>query len=423
MSQSGKRIIITNAKIVTPTQVVEGTLWVEDGVIKKIEQQCENEWNHDELLRSGSDDNSVGSWDADASVIDAEGMIIMPGMIETHSDAIEREISPRPNSVFPLVMAMRELEKKMAAVGITTLYHSICSSDGTPVRNDEIVASIIDYAAAKRHEASMIRHRIHLRYEITNTSGLDMVERMLHEGKIDLLSLMDHTPGQGQYRDVEVYRHYLMKSEHLTVEETDQIFAQLATFKEKVDWDHIRKVVQLAQSKGIQVASHDDDTEAKIDFIHALGIGISEFPVTLEAAHYAKQRDMYVTVGAPNVVRGGSHNKNLSAMEAIQEGCVDILCSDYHPPSLLPSVFMIHQSGMSLPEAMRMVTLHPAAALGIESQVGSIEVGKVADLLFVQEEQGYPLVRRTMIAGTFVYQSSYLEGIGEPAHDRLALSY
>ncbi|NEW08119.1 phosphonate metabolism protein PhnM [Paenibacillus sp. SYP-B3998] len=388
---------ITNAKLILPEEIIEGHVHIRQGKIAAI---VTGEMNEVECTSY-------------VQVIDAAGLHLMPGIIETHSDAIEKEIQPRPNSVFPLEMAMHELEKKMAAVGITTLYHSICSSDGTPVRNDRMVADIIEFAARRRQEPSMLRHRVHLRYEVTNVAGIPMVQEMLELGQVDLLSFMDHTPGQGQYKTRETLRDYLIGTEHMSTEEAEATVDQLIACQQQVDWEKLKDLIQLAKEKRVQLASHDDDTADKVQFMRELGIWISEFPVSLDAAKAAKAQGMYVSVGAPNIVRGASHNKNLRAMDAIEAGAVDILCSDYHPPSLLPAVSKISDTAVGLAQAVRMVTLNPAQALGIDQEFGSIEVGKVADLVLVEMRNGYPLVRKTLIAGKFVYQSDYFQVQGE----------
>ncbi|OAB40815.1 alpha-D-ribose 1-methylphosphonate 5-triphosphate diphosphatase [Paenibacillus glacialis] len=386
-----RELLITNARIILPDEVIEGHVHIQEGKIAAI-------------LRG---DVTRARLTAEVQVIDASGLHLMPGIIETHSDAIEKEIQPRPNSVFPLEMAMYELEKKMAGVGITTLYHSISSSDGTSVRNDAVVADIIAYTARRREEPSMLRHRVHLRYEITNIEGISMVREMLEQGQIDLLSLMDHTPGPGQYKTKESLRDYLMSTEHMSLEEAGATVDELIEYQQQVDWGQIRELIQLAHTKQVQLASHDDDTLEKVKLMRELGILISEFPVSLEVAKAAKSYGMYVSVGAPNIVRCSSHNRNLRAMDAIEAGVVDILCSDYHPPSLLPAVSIIGETGTGLAHAVRMVTLNPARALQIDQDYGSIEVGKVADLVLVEMKYGYPLARKTMIGGHFVYQSGY----------------
>ncbi|GAB6987979.1 alpha-D-ribose 1-methylphosphonate 5-triphosphate diphosphatase [Paenibacillus pini] len=389
-------IVIENGVIVSPDMMHLGDVVVQNGKIIAVLPARTG------MLIAA---NQAG---VSCECMDATGLYVMPGMIEMHSDAIEREVQPRPGSIFPLEMAMYELEKKMAAVGITTMYHSVSSSDGTPVRNDEIVAQMIEYAARKRSEPSMIRHRIHLRYEVTNIKGLDMVQDMLDKDQIDLLSFMDHTPGQGQYASRETYKDYLMGSEHMTGEKADETLDVLSSFQDQIDWERVRDVIQYAQNKGVITASHDDDTEEKVDFVQSLGVGISEFPVSLEAACYAKAQGMFVSIGAPNIVRGGSHNKNMRAMDAVKAGAADIICSDYHLPALLPALFQIsEEADIGIPAAIAMATLNPAKALGISDQYGSVEVGKIADLLLVELPNGYPLVRATLVGGTVVFQSRF----------------
>jgi len=403
--------IITNAQIILPDDIVKGHLVIQDGLIKKVIRADASEAF--ELPAAVAGESRV--------IVDAQGMYVMPGMIELHCDSIEKEISPRPSSIFPLELAMASLEKKMAGYGITTLFHSICSSDGTTVRNDEMVARIIRYVGRKRHASSMIRHRIHYRYEITNVTGIQQVHDLISEQQIDFLSLMDHTPGQGQYGNWESYRKYLAACEQITEDEAEAFLNQLVEFKQNVDWDALQSLADYAISHGVQMASHDDDTTAKVDYMHRLGAVISEFPVKLEAAKYAVEQGMFVSIGAPNIVRGGSHNNNMKAMDAVEAGAAHILCSDYFPAALLPSVFKIAETTGNLAEAVKMVTYYPAQSLGIEDSYGSIAVGRTADLLLVEEAGGYPVVRKTWVGGTLVHEANYAwEAVTD---DRFALSY
>lgn len=387
-----KDMVITNAVLVLPGKIIKGSLVVLGGKIERIVPGEE----------------PVPSSYAALERVDAEGMYVMPGLIELHSDAIEKEIQPRPGSLFPLDMAMASLEKKMAGYGVTTLYHSISSSDGTAVRNDETVGHIIRFAARKRDELSMIRHRIHYRYEITNLSGIRQVDDLLDGGQIDLLSFMDHTPGQGQYASRDTYRDYLIGTEHISGEAADQLLDELVRLQQGIDWPEVERLAAKALAQGVQIASHDDDTAEKVDAMRRLGVRISEFPVNLDAAKHAKEAGLFVSVGAPNIIRGGSHNRNMRAIDAVSAGSVHILCSDYYPASLLPSVFIIAEKTGDLPEAVRMVTLNPAEAVGVASKLGSLAEGKTADLIFVEKAVGqFPVVRKTYVGGVLVQEANF----------------
>lgn len=217
---------------------------------------------------------------------------------------------------------------------------------------------------------------------------------------------MDHSPGQGQYRDIEQHKTFLREHRHFSEEEISEVIERGKT-QEKLNPFVLQDIAAAAAKQGIPLASHDDDSFEKLEDVASWNAQISEFPITLEVAKRAKEKGMYVVAGAPNVMLGKSHNNNLSAMEAIKEGAVDILCSDYSPPSMLHSVFKLFHHGISMEEAVRMVTLNPAKALGIASELGSIEAGKLADLLIVGEEQKRPFLQSVFVNGREACRMNY----------------
>lgn len=381
------RISIHNAKLITPDGVVEGVLRIVDGRIVEIIPGAA------EYLKSGDEEH-----------IDADGSYVMPGMIDIHSDALEKEIQPRPNTFFPLHMSFYELEKKLAGCGVTTIYHSLSLADGVGVRDDDMVIDIIKNIIKLREERAMINHRVHLRYEVTNIPGIITVRNLIDTKQIDLLSIMDHTPGQGQFTEKDSYENYLVKTYGVRDEELKIMINKLKRDAKSLNWERIRDIAEHAIDQGIVVASHDDDTESKIDRMLDYGVTISEFPINRIAAEYSHQHNLLVCVGSPNLVRGQSHSHNMRAVDAIREGFASAICSDYLPSSMLPAVFMLHEKEhIPLHQAVAMVTLNLAIALGIEEQVGSIEVGKQANLIFVNLHNGYPLVQRTLVNGKTIY--------------------
>ncbi len=231
---------------------------------------------------------------------------------------------------------------------------------------------------------------------------------------------MDHTPGQGQYRDLEMFRKTLKGYRDLTDTEIDQIVEKHQS-QEKISLETIRELSNLAIENGISVASHDDDTVEKVALVKDFGTSISEFPITIEVARAAKEAGLFTIVGAPNVLLGGSHSGNLSAEDAILEGVAHILCSDYYPAAMLHSIFQLHQKypdRLSLSELVRLVSLHPAQAVGMGEDHGSIEVGKKADIFLVEMIPGFqageqaqsPAVRNVWIDGEPVYSAQYRQG-------------
>jgi alpha-D-ribose 1-methylphosphonate 5-triphosphate diphosphatase len=385
-SRMMKRHWISNAQLVLPDRVQEGDLLIEGDRIEAI-------------LPKGQAIMWIEEHD---HIINGSGLYVMPGLIDMHSDAIEKEIQPSP-----LHMSFYDLEKKLAGNGITSIYHSVSLADGVGIRNDRMVVEIIEAIKLYREHRSMINHMVHLRYELTNLPGLAVVGNLLERGLIDLLSYMDHTPGQGQFKAPGAYEQYIMKTYGMKDDEAREMVEQLTAWQRQIDWEELRNTAVKARRRGVPIASHDDDCVEKVSAVLEFGASISEFPVTLEAALYAKEKNLNVCVGAPNVVRGNSHSNNMRAIDAIRSGAADILCSDYHPSSLIHAVYHLVEQGIELSQAVRMVTINPAKALGKEQEIGSLEVGKRADLILVDLREGYPLIRKTIVGGDVVYQIDF----------------
>ena len=394
---------IVGGTVVLPDQVIIADVVIVNGLIQGIYP---------------NGDVPIEFLSADVELIDAQQLYVMPGMIDMHSDAIEREIQPRPNTSFPLSMSFYELEKKLAVSGITTIYHSVSLADGVGVRDNEKVLEIVDSIRMHQNRRTMIRHKVHLRYELTNLRGLDSLKQLVREKRIDLLSYMDHTPGQGQFHAPGAYEEYMMKAHGYSGQDAVEMIEQIKQWQKQVNWPELKLIAAEAVQNGISVASHDDDSIEKIDQHREYHISISEFPIHLEAAEYARKQGLFVCVGSPNVVRGHSHSNNMKAIDAIRVGAVDILCSDYMPTSMLPAVMKLLSHGIPMSDAVNMVSLEPARALGIAQEVGSITVGKQADLILVEVYHDYPIVRNTIVSGNMVYQSGFYQNqlIEEPAH-------
>jgi alpha-D-ribose 1-methylphosphonate 5-triphosphate diphosphatase len=372
-----------------PDRVTQADLLVENRVIVAIESS------------SGSSVKPSHS-DSNDQVLDAEGTWVLPGLIDIHCDAIEKEVEPRPNTLFPMDMAFLQFERKLAGHGITTMFHSLSLGVGLSLRGENLVKEMIDLIVSMRQERALIRHGVHLRYEVSHLTGFDLAQKLISDGLVDYLSLMDHSPGHGQYHRLGAFERYVMKNQGVGLDEVSRIVEELENRRKHVDWNKLKWLTAQARKHGITVASHDDDNTAAVD--HSLGFGatVSEFPLSLETATYAHDRGMGVCVGAPNIVRGGSHDGNLKAVEAITKGAVDIICSDYHPASLLHAVFTLESAGIPLSEAVAMVSLNPAKALGRAEAIGSIELGKRADLIIVKKVRNNPLVRTTIVDGVIV---------------------
>jgi alpha-D-ribose 1-methylphosphonate 5-triphosphate diphosphatase len=382
-------ILITNAQVVTPDGVIPGgSVWVEEGRIRQTGAVT------DPLSLSGQ-------------LLDADGAYVMPGIIDIHTDAMDVEIVPRPGADIPIEVAFRELERKMCSCGITTVYHSLHLGYETAESQSRSRYSRSDvfrevHAAATR--PTLIRNKIHLRFELSGLPAYEQSLELMRDGLVDLLSIMDHTPGQGQFSR-EKFKEFILsqgKSEDQFHQELMERFS-----RPRVEGDKLETMVRTAKEGGLPVASHDDDTVEKIDAMLALGAGICEFPINMETARYATRMGMHVAGGASNVLRGGSLSGNLDITAAIREGAVDVLCSDYYPAAILHSVFKLHRElGLPLHAAVNLATLHPAESVGLDKTLGSLETGKEADLLVVKMQDGLPMVTHSMVAGIFVMQTT-----------------
>jgi alpha-D-ribose 1-methylphosphonate 5-triphosphate diphosphatase len=343
--------------------------------------------------------------------VDAAGLTILPGIIDFHGDMLERDMEPRPGVFFPADLALLELDKRLAATGITTAYASISFMESTgsnSLRTIERARSLVELINAVR-ASLLVDMRIHARYETTSPSATPIVLELIRAGQVDLVSLMDHTPGQGQYRDVVKYAEIIEQWRKVSKREADQMAQWRMSRAEAAGdvWEGTRLVADAALDAGLRVASHDDDTAEKVDRLVDLGVRLCEFPVTLVAATRARERGLSIAMGGPNLFLGGSHNGNLSAREAIEAGLVDMLVADYYPAALLHSAFELVRSGsMPLPDAWRLLSLNPAEALGLSDR-GCIGAGYSADLVIV-EESARPRVRGTVRRGVPIYWDGLL---------------
>lgn len=355
-------------------------------------------------------------------LVDARGAYVTPGMVDIHSDYIESVASPRPSVVMSLPTSLYKVDRELVAHGVTTIYHSLSVFGGDEfghktIRSFENVSRLVDVVASMREGEEhdhLIRHRLHLRVELDAVERFDEIRSYIESGKVDLMSFMDHTPGQGQYRDLAIYNDTLKGyREGMTDEEVAEVVAQRQNAR-KLGYDQLKTLSDIAHDKGISIASHDDDTIEKLDAMEAFGIAISEFPIELPVALEAKSRGLHTLAGAPNVMLGHSHSGNLSAREGVREGAIDLLCSDYYPAALIDAVFTLHRAGMDLSSAFALVTVNPARAVGIDHALGSIAVGKRADILLVREigcgpdaEITTPVITRAFVGGNSVYRSHY----------------
>ena len=381
-------IEIKNGRIVTPTEVIEGkSLYIDEDRIADI----------------GEAGRQV------EKSIDAHGRYVLPGFIDIHSDKIEKIINPRPTSVFDFELGLKECEKELLQLGITTVFHSFSLNKDdifgkSILRQKGNVIKLANLISDIHNRNHLIHHRCHLRLEIDNLEAYDIAKDMMEKNLVHEISFMDHTPGQGQYKDIAVYEKSIEIGEGKTFEEILDSHKN----KETLSFDQLKDLADIAHSKNITVASHDDDSEEKLMLNQKLGVDISEFPITLEVAKKAKEMGYYTVIGSPNILLGGSHSGNMSAAEAIINDCGDILCADYYPQAILHSIFIMYNKyGVPLPEMVKKASLNPARATRIDKEYGSIELGKKADIIIVDELDGYPIITHVLVDGRTTSRVEY----------------
>ena len=346
-----------------------------------------------------------------------DGMLLAPGLIDLHGDMIEREVEPRPGAAFPIDMAVLELDKRMAGAGVTTAFVAVSFADAMTfgrVRSEARAREIIE-TIDHLNAAVLTDMRVHARFEVNNERAPPVLYDLVANNAVDLVSLTDHTPGQGQYRDIERYARYISRKKGLDEEEVAARAQQRAAERQArpQTWDIVRDVTGLARARGVLIASHDDDSPEKVALMQQLGATISEFPVTLEVAQEARRCGLTTVMGAPNALRGTSNSGNLAARDALGAGALDALASDYHPAAMMRAALAVAEAGLTpLHRAVALVTAAPAQAVGLDDR-GAIEVGRRADLTMV-EQRPAPRIRATVCGGRFIHAETHAAVTGHP---------
>jgi alpha-D-ribose 1-methylphosphonate 5-triphosphate diphosphatase len=379
---------LSNFTLVLPGEIVShGSVRVEDGVIAEIR------------------DAPVAG-----AAIDGGGRFLMPGFVDLHGDMIEREIAPRPNAMMPIDFGIHELDKKLAAAGVTTAYAAISFATESVyghVRSLATTSAVIEGINRLRNSL-LIDHKVHARYEITNVGAAATLEKLLVADQVDMVSLTDHTPGQGQYNNIEAYVASISERRAITKEMALEIVQKRIAMREDPAIDaKLREIVALSLQHKLSLASHDDDSAEKVAEMHDLGVTISEFPVTLPAAEEARRRGLWTLMGAPNALRGQSMSGNLSALDAAKAGLLSVIAADYHPAAFVPGIFKISDAmDGNLPAAVAMATSNAARSAGLLDR-GEIALGQRADLVAVEKGDVHR-IRATFRAGQFVYSDGTL---------------
>jgi alpha-D-ribose 1-methylphosphonate 5-triphosphate diphosphatase len=339
----------------------------------------------------------VGEGDAPERGEDMHGDLLMPGLVELHTDHLEAHYVPRPKVLWDPVAAVVSYDGQLATSGITTVLDSLRVWREEGAEDVDGQAEILAEAISSARDAKLLRaeHFLHLRCEIPMPSVVEEAKELVGRPDVRLMSLMDHTPGQRQFRDEGKLRDYYRgKSGGLTDAELDVMFERRFFYQKTYGEANMREIVALAHSYDIPLASHDDTTEENVTDAVRDRVSVAEFPTTMEAARALHQAGIAVLMGAPNVVRGGSHSGNIAAVDLAREGLLDIMSSDYIPSSLLMAALQLprHVPAIDLAAAVRTVTKTAAEAVGLNDR-GEIFAGKRADLIRVHLARDLPVVR------------------------------
>ncbi|CAM2824951.1 alpha-D-ribose 1-methylphosphonate 5-triphosphate diphosphatase [Vibrio mytili] len=377
-------MIITNVNLVLDNEVVKGSLELRDGKIVSM---------------SDSQSQVAGAYDG-------EGDYLMPGFIELHTDNLEQYFTPRPKVDWPPFSAMSAHDTQLIGSGITTVLDAVSLGDfRDEKRHTNLDLFINTVTDSQKRNLTRAQHLLHLRCEVPHESTVSIFERYVNRPEVKLVSLMDHAPGQRQFVDLEKYRTYYQGKHNLSDSEMAAYEKKQVELSLRWSTQNRNEICRQCREHGIPTASHDDATAAHVEESKSLGMVIAEFPTTVEAARKSHEIGLKVLMGAPNVVRGGSHSGNVAAHELASLGVLDILSSDYYPMSLLEGIYTLasdERNRLTLPQAVQLVTKNPAEALNLQDR-GTIAEGKRADLVLAKQVDGHPLVARVWREGKKVF--------------------
>jgi len=375
--------LLSNATLVLPGEVMTGSLRLAGGRIAAID--------------SGAT--------AVAGAIDCGGDLVMPGLIELHTDNLERHMQPRPKVDWPNAAAIIAHDGELASTGITTVFDALrvgsIVSDGRTGYGEYARALADEILALRAAGALRISHFIHLRAEICSETLIEELAKFGPDDRVGILSLMDHTPGQRQFSDVSQLRHYLRGKHGLNEEEFQAHIRMLQDLSARIRTPHEAAAVRAAQALGATLASHDDTTAQQVATSASHGVGFAEFPTSFAAAKACHAHGIPVMMGAPNLIRGGSHSGNVAAADLADAGLLDIVSSDYVPSALLSAAVMLGDRLGDMARGVACVTAAPAAAVGLTDR-GRLEVGARADVIRVARLSAACAIRGVWVQGNRV---------------------
>lgn len=381
---SASEQVLTNARLILDDEVCQGSLVIRDGRIAAVDTGLS----------------------AIPSAVDCDGDYLMPGMVELHTDNMEKYFQPRPKVAWPGRPAALAHDAQMAASGITTVFDalSIGDIDEQSMREGALKQMVGSLQAIMDDGMARIDHRLHLRCEVCQPATLERFESLADSPLLGLVSLMDHAPGQRQFVSLDAYRTYYQGKHRMSDEALEAFIEKQLANSARYSSTNRQAIAAACHRRGLALASHDDAAIEHVAESVEYGTRVAEFPTTREAAEASHRHGLAVMMGAPNVVRGGSHSGNIAAAELVSLGVLDVLSSDYYPAALLDAVFRIAatEGGYSLPRAVATATRTPAQAVGLEDR-GRLATGLRADLLRVRVVDDHPLVQRVWCAGRQVH--------------------
>jgi alpha-D-ribose 1-methylphosphonate 5-triphosphate diphosphatase len=369
-------IVLTNAILVLADATLHGTLVLGDGGIVELQSG-----------RSGL-----------PGALDMGGDYLVPGIVDLHTDNLERQVQPRALARWPSRSAMVAHDAQCAGAGVTTVFDALCLGDlgFDKERIRTFQNGVVDLDALSDADLLKAEHFLHLRCEVPAADMLALFDTVADHPLVRMVSLMDHSPGVGQYANLDFYRD-LRRRGGLDDATIERRIGELQAQRAKLRAPNRQALLQRVRGRNIALASHDDRTEEEIAENEADGIRVSEFPVTMQAARAAKAANMDVIAGAPNIVRGGSHSGNVAAADLLASEAVDAFASDYVPNSLIEAAFLCADR-IGLPRAIALVSEQPARLAGLTDR-GRIAPGQRADLVRVRLHDTLPVVRQVWRAG------------------------
>lgn len=375
------RTILANAKLILPDDTTIGALVIEDGAIAEI----------------------LPGTSVPPGALNMQGDYLAPGMVELHTDNLERHMRPRPGVDWPHASAILAHDAELAGCGITTVFDAMrvgsIPSDGPDQDYDKYARALAhELAALRDRDVLRISHMLHLRAEVCSETLLAELDEFGPGDRVGIISLMDHTPGQRQFRDISKLAQYVQGKYKLGDAEFAEHVARMQGLRDRYGDAHEAATVEIAHRLGAVLASHDDTTPEHVVTSAGHGVRLAEFPTTPEAARACHDHGIMVMMGAPNLIRGGSHSGNVSAADLARAGHLDILSSDYVPAGLLAGAMILARIWDDLPRAIATVTANPAEAAALTDR-GRIAPGLRADLIRFRLMDDTPVIRATWVRG------------------------